>query len=152
VFAYLALTVVMGAIVTLHMTMNAYAGILAGNMRMANVIFWLVGLTTAIAVAWNQRDPEFYRRLDSVPGWLILAGAIGAGISMFTNLAVPKIGAVNLTLLLLVGQLGASSILSHFGALGSPRDPVSWWKVGGVVLAAGGAVLSMYGGKLFGVR
>ncbi|MBU0927984.1 MAG: DMT family transporter [Spirochaetes bacterium] len=146
---YIALTVVMGTIITLHMSMNAYTGILSGNMRMANVIFWSIGLVTALIAAWNQRDPEFYRKLYSVPAWLLLAGAIGAGISMFTNLAVPKIGAVNLTMLLLVGQLCASSAFSHFGILGSPREPIMWWKVTGVALAAGGAALAIYGGRIF---
>jgi transporter family-2 protein len=147
--AYLAMTVVMGAVVTLHMSMNAYAGVLSGNMRLANVAFWAVGLLTAAVAASTQRDPEFFRRLPSVPVWLVFAGAIGAGISMFTNLAVPRIGAVNLTLLLLVGQLCASSVLSHLGALGSPKEPVMWWKVAGIALATAGAALSLYGGKLF---
>jgi len=147
--AYIALTVLMGAVITIHMSMNAYAGILSGNMRMANVVFWAMGLATAVIAASNQRDPDFFRKLGSVPAWLSLAGVIGACISMFTNLAIPRIGAVNLTLLLLVGQLCASSVLSHLGALGSPREPIEWWKVAGIALSACGAALVMYGGRVF---
>ena len=145
----IALTIGMGVIITLHMSMNAYTGILTGNVRMANVVFWLVGLLTAIITAWSQRDPEFYRKAFTVPAWLALAGAIGACLSLFTNMAVPRIGAVNLTMLLIIGQLAASSVFSHFGVLGSPREPVMWWKIVGVIIVAGGAALSMYGGRLF---
>jgi len=142
--------VLVGAIITLHMTMNAYAGVLSGNAKMANVVFWLVGLITAVAVASTREDPDFVKRAYSVPAWLILAGAIGASISLFTNMAVPRIGASNLTMLLLVGQLAAAAVLSQFGALGSPLEPLSWPRAAGIALAAAGAALSIYGPRLSG--
>lgn len=140
-------TVLVGAIITLHMAMNAYAGVLSGNARMANVVFWIAGLATALVAASTRQDPDFVKRAYSVPAWLGLAGVIGASISLFTNLAIPRIGASNLTMLLLAGQLAASAALSHYGVLGSPAEPVSWRRLAGLALVAAGAALSIYGGK-----
>ncbi|GAB1432190.1 hypothetical protein MASR2M29_08150 [Spirochaetota bacterium] len=143
------LTIFIGMIITLHMSMNAYAGHLAGNTKMANLVFWAMGLSTSIIISFTQKDPGFMKRAMGIPPWLFLAGGIGATISLFTNSAIPLIGSANLTMLLLAGQLAASVVVSHFGIMGSPLEPVAWYRIAGVALAGLGAALSIYGGKLF---
>ena len=145
---YLISTVAMGVLITLHMSLNARAGISAGDPRVSNVIFWLVGTLAALGtLIAGGAGNGFFRKVSIVPPWLWLAGAIGAGISVFTSLAIPKIGIANLTLIMLVGQLVASAAFSHFGFLGSPRDPVSVWKILAIILVASGTALFFYGPK-----
>ena len=138
-----------GVMITLHISMNATVGAITGNPRMANVIFWAMGLATSAVVASLRADPGFWKRAVSVPGWLFLAGAVGSGIALFTNLAIPRIGATNLTMILIASQLGAAAALSHWGLLGSPRDTFAWWKLVGMALTMAGSAIVLYGGRIF---
>lgn len=55
-----------------------------------------------------------------------------------------------MTILLLTGQLIASTILSDRGWLGSERSPITWWKVFGMLVMLTGTLLVLYGDRLFG--
>lgn len=146
-FVFAALGI--GVMITLHMSMNATVGSLTGNPRMANMIFWAAGFLTSTAVGLVCKDPGFWKRAASVPGWLFLAGVVGSGIALFTNLAIPRIGATNLTMILIASQLGAAAALSHWGLLGSPRDAFAWWKLVGIALTIVGTAIVLYGGRIF---
>jgi bacterial/archaeal transporter family-2 protein len=138
-----------GVLITLHMSMNATVGSLTGNPRMANIIFWAAGFVSSVAVGFLRMDPGFWKRAMAVPSWLFLAGAVGSGIALFTNLAIPRIGATNLTMILIASQLGAAAALSHWGLLGSPRDTFAWWKLVGIALTLVGTAIVLYGGRIF---
>lgn len=145
---YMIFTVIMGVLITLHMSMNAQAGVFAGDPRISNLVFWLVGCVTAVITLFaGGIGNTFFRKVLIVPPWLWVAGAIGAFISVFTSLAIPKIGIANMTLIMLIGQLVASAAFSHLGILGSPRDPVSAWKLSGIALVVIGTMLFFYGPK-----
>ncbi|MBU0936970.1 MAG: DMT family transporter [Spirochaetes bacterium] len=137
-----------GAFISLHMSMNAQTGVLLGDARLANVFFWLFGLIAAVLLALPRQDYSLLRRLGGIPPWLLLAGALGACIALFASIAIPKLGAANLTVLLLAGQLLASSALSAAGALGSPRTPLSLVKLAGLVLMLAGTALALYADRI----
>ena len=148
-FLFVLAALGMGVMITLHMSMNATVGSLTGNPRMANMIFWAAGFLTSTAVGLLRVDPGFWKRAMAVPGWLFLAGAVGSGIALFTNLAIPRIGATNLTMILIASQLGAAAALSHWGLLGSPKDAFAWWKLVGIALTMVGTAIVLYGGRIF---
>jgi transporter family-2 protein len=45
---------------------------------------------------------------------------------------------------LLAGQVIGGLVMSHFGWLGSPEQPITWAKILGVVVMIGGVVLATY--------
>ena len=56
-------------------------------------------------------------RIDQVPWWAWLGGAVGAGDVASTVAAAPRLGALNLFAAVIFGQLVCSVLLDHFGML-----------------------------------
>jgi transporter family-2 protein len=55
---------------------------------------------------------------------------------------IPQIGAQQMTVMLLTGQILSAMLLSHFGWLGSPVQPVTLTNVTGALLLIGGVFLA----------
>ena len=71
-------------------------------------------------------------------GWFTgLAGVMFVAQAAFT---VPKLGAAAMTAIIIAGQLSASIVFDHFGLLQTPQ-PVTWDKLGGVLLLFAGVWL-----------
>ncbi len=146
---YSMLAFMIGILITVHMGMNAQFGVLLGSTRLGNIIFWGAGLAAAFFISLPSQDFTLLRKVPQIPPWLFFAGALGSAIAVFTGLSIPRIGAVNLTMLLFLGQLAASSILSANGWLGSARSPLSAWKLAGIAVALLGTAMTLYGDRLF---
>ncbi|HET7501740.1 MAG TPA: DMT family transporter [Kofleriaceae bacterium] len=148
-FLSLTLTFAVGCLVTLHITMNARIGSLAGNAALANIVFWLVGCVTSVAIGGFSYEAGFASRVGRAPSWLLLAGAIGACIAAFNNAMLPRIGVASLTFFLFLGQVVASALLATTGALGAGRDPITPVRAIGIALVVVGTLLFAYGGRMF---
>lgn len=146
---HLLLTFLVGCLVTLHVAMNARIGALTGNGNLANTVFWLVGCIASIALGGLTYESGYAARVLRAPAWLLLAGAIGAGIAAFNNAMIPRIGVANLTFFLFLGQVVASLALSSVGALGSGREALTPARVAGVGMVLAGTCLFAYGARLF---
>jgi len=79
-------------------------------------------------------------RLDQVPWWAWLGGAVGAGYVASTVAAAPRLGALNLFAAVIFGQLVCSVLLDHFGVLYREHQ-LSAGRAAGVVLLAAGVGL-----------
>ncbi len=129
----------LGAILAIHLSMNAQVGVIVKNSKMANALFWTIGAATAILIATSSWDSGFFSRVKEVPLWLLTAGMMGACLVFGMAWAIPQIGAGPAFVLLVVGQILTGLVFSHFGLLGSPVEPISWVKVLGAILLVGGA-------------
>ena len=138
-------TIGIGFLITFHVSMNAYVGIMTRNAYLANMLFWLTGAVLAIIVGVINWDAQFMQSLADVPGWLLLAGAIGVCIAFFMNFMIPKIGIANVTILAILGQLVTSMIFSHYGIFTQHIEPVNMVRLFGSLLAFTGAILIVYG-------
>ena len=72
------------------------------------------------------------------PWWMWTGGLCGAIIVFGNAWLVPKVGVGVFSMALLVGQLGLSILMEHYGWLGAPRKPVSWPKIVGILLMLAG--------------
>lgn len=133
------LTLFIGVILSLHLSMNAQVGVILKNPKMGNAIFWTIGGFTAIAIGLTSWDAAVLASLKDVPFWLLTAGIMGAALVFGIAWVIPKLGAGPVFVLMIAGQVIASMVFSHFGVLGSPVDRISWIKIVGVVLLIGGA-------------
>ena len=83
------------------------------------------------------------QELTAVPYWLWIGGLLGAfGVSVAIILA-PRLGAVNLTIVIVCGQLLAALVLDHFGWLGFEKHAINWQRISGIILVIAGLVLTM---------
>lgn len=133
------LTLFIGVILSLHLSMNAQVGVMIKNPKMGNAIFWTIGGFTAIVIGLTSWDAAAFAALKDVPFWLLTAGIMGAALVFGIAWVIPKLGAGPVFVLMIAGEVIASMLFSHFGILGSPVDRISWIKIVGVVLLIGGA-------------
>ena len=105
---------------------------------------FLVGtLILGVVVLLQTGSRPQFQELMAVPYWLWIGGLLGAfGVSVAIILA-PRLGAVNLTIIIVCGQLIASLILDHFGWLGFEKHSINWQRIGGVMLVIAGLVLTV---------
>ncbi|MEJ7739230.1 MAG: DMT family transporter [Chitinophagaceae bacterium] len=133
-----------GVILTIHLTMNAQVGVILKNSKMGNAIFWTIGAITAIIIGLTAWDTEVFIRLKEVPAWLLTAGAMGAALVFGIAWTMPQIGAGSAIVLMIAGQVITGMVVSHFGAFGSPVEPVSLIKLlGALLLIAGVGIVTL---------
>ena len=75
------------------------------------------------------------------PAYVILPGLISVAVVGTNTYLIPRLGAVNLVVVTVAAQLVGRAVISHFGWLASPVDPITWPKAVGALLVAGGAFL-----------
>jgi len=137
----IALMLLIGFVLTLHLAMNSQVGAIVKNPRMGNALFWAIGAATAIIIGLTGWDPAFFSKLKEVPVWLLTAGIMGGALVFGIAWAMPKLGAGTAFVLLIAGQVISGMIFSHFGLLGSPVEPFTFVKFIGVVLSVAGAAV-----------
>ena len=128
-----------GVVLTLHLTMNAQVGVIVKNSKMGNAIFWTIGAITALIIGATAWDSTVFTRLKDVPIWLLTAGMMGAALVFGIAWTLPQVGAGTAFVLMIAGQVIAGMLFSHFGVLGSPVEPISFIKVVGALLLVTGA-------------
>lgn len=105
---------------------------------------FLVGtLILGVVVLMQTGARPQLQELTAVPYWLWIGGLLGAfGVSVAIILA-PRLGAVNLTIVIVCGQLLAALVLDHFGWLGFEKHAINWQRISGIILVIAGLVLTM---------
>jgi transporter family-2 protein len=135
----IALMLIIGFVLTLHLAMNSQVGAILKNPRMGNAIFWVIGGITAVIIGLTDWDPAVFSRLKEVPLWLLTAGIMGGALVFGIAWTMPRLGAGNAFVLMIAGQVISGMIFSHFGLFGSPVEPISIAKLGGALLLVAGA-------------
>src|ERR1700744_3036334 len=113
----ICLMLLIGVILTLHLSMNAQVGAIVKNPRMGNALFWVIGACAAIIIGLTDWDPAFFANLKQVPVWLLTAGVMGGCLVFGIAWTIPKIGAGNAMIIMIAGQVISGLIFSHFGLL-----------------------------------
>jgi transporter family-2 protein len=136
------LTVFLGVVLTVHLAMNAAVGAALANPRVGNAVFWTIGAITAIVIGLTGWRAGALSGLSQVNPLLLTAGALGASLVFGIAWLIPQIGAGPLTLCLLLGQILSSMVISHYGLLGSPVQPMSLINIVGAVVMFVGVLLA----------
>jgi transporter family-2 protein len=139
------LTMFLGVLLTVHLAMNGKVGAVLGNPRVGNALFWCIGAVWAVVLGLTAWQPGALSALRQVNPVLLIAGAIGASLVFAIAWLIPQIGAGPMTLYLLAGQIVGGLVLSHFGWLGSPVQPISVMTLVGAIVMVGGVLLATRG-------
>jgi transporter family-2 protein len=138
-------TIFLGAVLTVHLSMNGTVGAALDNARVANALFWCIGALASVVIAATGWRSGALAGLKNVNPVLLTAGLIGAPLGFAIAWAIPQVGAFGLMMGLLAGQILGGMVLSHFGWLGSPRQPVKAMNLLGAVLMVVGVVFATRG-------
>jgi transporter family-2 protein len=136
------LSMFLGVVLTVHLAMNGKVGAVLNNARVANALFWCVGAAMALVIGFSGWQAGALSGLKQVNPVLLTAGAFGASLVFAIAWLIPRIGAGPFTLTLLTGQIVSGMVLSHFGWLGSPVQPIGVKSIIGALIMVGGVVLA----------
>ena len=136
------LTLLFGVVLTVHLAMNGAVGAALANPRVGNALFWCIGAVAALAIGASGWQSGALAGLRGVNPILLTAGAIGACLVFGIAWLIPQIGAGSVMIGLIAGQVLGGMVLSHYGWLGSPVQPVSATNVLGAIVMLAGVWLS----------
>ncbi len=139
------LTLFLGVVLAVHLAMNGKVGSVLNNPRVGNAVFWCIGAVMAVIIGLTGWKTGALAPLRQVHPILLTAGALGACLVFAIAWLIPQIGAGPVMITLLAGQVIGGIIMSHFGWLGSPVQPVSVMKIVGVLIMVGGVALATFG-------
>ncbi len=138
------LTVFLGIVLAVHLSMNGKVGSVLANARVGNALFWCIGALTAVIIGLTGWQTGALGPLKQVHPLLLTAGALGACLVFAIAWLIPQVGAGPVMITLLAGQILGGLIMSHFGWLGSPVQPLTMMKIAGVLVMIGGVVLATF--------
>ena len=137
-------TIFLGVVLAVHLAMNGKVGSALNNPRVANAIFWCIGAVAAVLIGltgWRSGALDGLREVHPI---LFTAGAIGACLVFAIAFMLPEVGARAVFITLIAGQIIGGMVLSHYGWLGSPVQPISITNVIGAVIMIGGVLVATY--------
>ena len=130
-----ALTLFLGIVLAVHLAMIGAGGAALNNPRVGNALFWIIGAAMATIIGLTGWQAGALGGLRQVHPVLLTAGAIGACLVFGIAWLIPQIGASSVMFGLLAGQILGGMVMSHYGWLGSPVQPVSMVKWCGLAQA-----------------
>jgi transporter family-2 protein len=131
-------------VLTVHLAMNGKVGAVLNNARVGNAMFWCIGAVMAVLIGLSGWHAGALSGIKQVNPILLTAGAIGASLVFAIAWLIPQIGAGPFTLTLLAGQIVSGMVLSHFGWLGSPVQPIGLKSILGALLMVAGVLLATF--------
>ena len=138
----LLLSTFLGVVLTVHLAMNGMVGAPLNNARVGNAVFWCIGAVTAVIIGVTGWQTGGLSGLGNVNPLLLTAGAMGASLVFGIAYLLPRVGAGPFTYALLAGLIVSAMLLSHYGGLGPPRQPVTPMSIVGVIVLVVGVILT----------
>ena len=139
------LTMFLGVVLAVHLAMNGKVGSAINNARVANALFWCIGAAGALCIGLSGWQSGALAPLRQVHPALLTAGVLGASLVFAIAWLIPQVGAGTVMITLLAGQVIGGLVMSHYGWLGSPVQPVTMTKIIGVAVMVAGVALATYG-------
>lgn len=137
-------TMFLGVVLAVHLAMNGKVGSVLNNARVGNALFWCIGAVGAMAIGLTGWQTGALAPLKQVNPVLLTAGVMGACLVFAIAWLIPQVGAGPVMITLLAGQILGGLLMSHYGWLGSPVQPVTMTKLAGVVVMIGGVVMATF--------
>ena len=111
---------------------------------MGNALFWCIGALGAVVIGLTGWHSGALGPLRDVHPLLLTAGLMGACLVFGIAWLIPQVGAGPVMITLIAGQVIGGMVLSHFGWLGSPLQPITLMNIVGALVMVGGVVLATY--------
>lgn len=106
-----------------------------------NVFVQFTAFVVCFAI-WFISDKTSFREVIAItPKYYLLGGAIGVFITLTVIKSMEALGPAKAVMLIVIAQLIAAYVIELFGLFGVEKQPFSWKKVIGAVVAICGFVL-----------
>ena len=141
---FIVLALLMGAMLSIYLPMNSAVSRHIGSVLTANLTFFFIALVTSFIMFLIWGRTETLATIKKVPTWLYITGVISALNILGTTYLIPRLGVRRFFILVIGGQILTAMVVSHFGWLTSPKDPISAAKIIGAALVILGAAFSTF--------
>lgn len=138
---YYVLAVLAGIMGGIHVPINAALGSKIQSSLVATFTFYGIAFLLISVICLFTWERDAFAALDTVPRWYFVAGVISVFVIVTSTFLIPRIGAINLFVIVLSLQMISRTVISHFGWLESPVSSLTWIKAAGSVLLIVGAIL-----------
>ena len=98
-------------------------------------------MALVVVIALSKQPLPAFSEYSDVSWYKYTGGFLGAFIVTVTLLSVAQIGAANMFVLVVAGQLITAVFMDHFGLLGMAVKPINLQKTIGILLLVAGAYL-----------
>jgi bacterial/archaeal transporter family-2 protein len=131
-----------GAVLAVQAPINGALARHAGDATFAACVNFLVGFLVMTCVVILRGAWPTSGFIGSAPSWAWIGGALGGFYITMMATMIPITGAQTAAMAGILGQLATAMLLDHFGAFGLPVQPVTWARIAGLAMVAGGVLLS----------
>lgn len=141
--SYIAMLLLLlaGAMTAIQGPSNARLSLGLGSVINGAFFSFIIGtIALGIIAMFLHVRPES-QAVRSIPWWGWIGGLYGCLFVTSIAWGIPKLGVATTMTLVVAGQLILGVILDHYGALGTPAQPISMARLGGILLIIGGALL-----------
>lgn len=130
-----------GAATAIQGPSNARLAVGMGSVINAAFFSFIIGTAALGILAFMMQVRPESQAVRAVPWWAWIGGLYGCLFVTSIAWGIPKLGGATTLTLVVASQLIGGVILDHYGALGTNAQPISWARIGGIVLIVGGALL-----------
>ena len=139
---YYILPFIAGIMITVQSGINSQLRTAIQHPLLAALISFLSGTAALIVlVLLSKQAMPTMQALGSISWYKWTGGLLGAFVVTVTLVSVAQIGATNMFVLIIAGQLITAVIIDHFGMLGLQQSTITLQKTVGVMLLVVGVYL-----------
>jgi len=148
--ALLIMAFSVGIVVSVQAAINSQlAHGLGANSVVAALISFFVGTVVLLVLALTRGGlGEAVAAVPSQPLWKFTGGILGAAFVFGTVFLAPRIGLLNLVVLVIAGQLLTSMAIDNFGLVHMPVRQVSGIRIAGALVMVAGVALTLFGDRV----
>lgn len=141
---FLPLAMGIGIAMSLQNALNTQLREYLHSPLQAALLSFLVGtIVLALLVFFQSVEKPTLNTLIQIPWFLWLGGFLGVYAISLSIYAVPKLGFLTLTGVIIFGQISMSMLLDHFGWFGTERTPIHWQRLLGSIVIFIGVFLTL---------
>ena len=136
------LPIMAGVAMTVQSGINSQLRIAFNHPILAAFISFATGtVALGIMLLFSKQALPAMQNYAATDWYKFTGGLLGVFVVTVVLLSVQEIGASNMFVLIVAGQLFTALLMDHFGVLGMRENPISLQKMIGIVLVIGGAYL-----------
>ena len=136
------LPIMAGVAMTVQSGINSQLRVAINHPTLAAFISFVTGtVALGIMLLFSKQAFPALQHYAATDWYKFTGGLLGVFVVMVVLLSVQEIGASNMFVLVVAGQLFTALLMDHFGVLGMRENPISLQKIIGIVLVIGGAYL-----------
>ena len=136
------LPILVGVAISIQSGVNSQLRVALNNPLLAAFVSFVTGtIALAILLLFSKQSYPALSVFSTIEWYKLTGGLLGVFVVTVVLLSVQQIGAGNMFVLIIAGQLLTAVLLDHYGLLGLKTSPMNLQKIGGVLLLITGAYL-----------